>query len=96
MALPATDAGTRVPSMATTLRIAITTNSRVMMMTVTHTDARFTETRAISTPLTKILSAVVSRKAPNVEVMPWRRAMYPSKASLRPAQMTSIVATPKR
>ena len=47
--------------MATTLRTAVTTNSRVMMMKVTHTEARPTETEGDEHPAHQDLSAVVSR-----------------------------------
>ncbi len=53
-----------------------------MMMKATHIEARPTATRAISTPETSSLSAVVSRKLPSVVVCFQRLARRPSKKSV--------------
>ena len=69
------------------------TISRPMMMNAIHADARPTETRAMSTPDTSSLSAVVSRNVPSVVVCFHRRANRPSKKSVAAAIANRMAAT---
>src|SRR5688572_20465236 len=64
LALPHNEGGTNPPRWATTPLRAMTTNSLKMMMEAGQMETWSTETRARSVPVTRILSAVVSRNAP--------------------------------
>ncbi len=64
-----------------------------MMMNAAHAEARPACTRATSTPETRSLSAVVSRKLPSEVVCFHRRASRPSKKSVRAANANSTAAT---
>ena len=74
LSLPQIEGANTVPSAATTPRRPRISNSRPMMITAIHGEARPTSTSAISAPATSSLSAVVSRKEPKVVVCAQRRA----------------------
>ena len=67
-------------------------NSRAMMISATHGDARWTATSPTSAVVTSSLSAVVSRNEPSVVVTFQRRASRPSNQSVAAATRNRIAA----
>src|SRR5581483_9297379 len=93
-ALPHTEGRITVPSTATTPRSPMISSSRATMIVAIHGEARPAPTSATSTPETRSLSAVVSRKLPSVVAARHRRARNPSRKSVAAAIPNSPAATP--
>ena len=92
LSFPQMDGLTMVPLIAASPRSAITTNSLSTIIRVTQIDARSTTISASNVPVTRNLSAVVSRKAPRTVVIPQRLAKYPSRKSVSAATKNSTAA----
>ena len=82
------------PPASTAARRPRIVNSRVMITSATHGDARWTDTSATSAVATSSLSAVVSRNEPSLVVTPQRRASRPSNQSVAAATRNTTAATP--
>src|SRR4051794_23038723 len=93
LSLPRNDGAITSPSEAITPRRPISTSSRPTITATIHADARSTPSRAMSTPDTNSLSAVVSRNEPKRVVTFQRRASRPSSQSVAAAMTNSTAAT---
>ena len=90
--LPSIDVSRCAPPEATAARSPRIVNSRPMMISAIHGEARSTATSATSAVVTSSLSAVVSRKAPRRVVTPHRRARRPSIQSVAAATKKTAAA----
>ena len=90
--LPSIEVSRWAPPEATAARSPRIANSRPMMISAIHGEARSTATSATSAVVTSSLSAVVSRKAPRRVVTPQRRARRPSIQSVAAATKKTAAA----
>ena len=90
--LPSIEVSRCAPPEATAARSPRIVNSRPMMTSAIHGEARSTATSATSAVVTSSLSAVVSRKAPRRVVTPQRRARRPSIQSVAAATKKTAAA----
>src|SRR3954447_16169349 len=86
-------AGMTSPCSIASWRRPVTANSRAMITIATQADTRLSETSDTSAAVTSSLSASGSISLPNVETLFWRRAIQPSRASVKEASAKTAAAS---